>query len=426
MLRECVIQRVSYRDNICDVYIKDGRIEDIGEEIGPFSPEVETISGENCVLFPSLIDSHVHLREPGQEYKEDISSGLKAALAGGFSHVLAMANTHPVNDNASVTSYMVSKATTHFPSGPYLHPVGALTKGLEGKELSPFYELKEAGCVALSNDGIPVKNNELFRRALEYASNVPLLVMDHCEDIYLAEGGVMNEGVLSDRLGLKGQPDVAEALQVARDILLASYLDIPIYLCHISCEQSIELISWAKKKGIKVFAETCPHYLLWDESLVDGYNTLAKVNPPLRKRSDVVAVRQAVREGIIDVISTDHAPHADFEKEVPFGLAPNGISGLDTALSLLWSLVEKGELTYEDITRCMMDNPAYIFGIEVDALEKGQMASLVLFDSSYVWEVSETNLFSRGKNTPLLGKELKGKVSAHIIKGRLLYSLSSK
>ncbi len=425
MLKEYLIEGVLYNGVPYSVYIRDGKIEAMGEAIGPFPNEVERISAKDQVLFPSLVDCHVHLRDPGMEYKEDIDSGLSAALAGGFSHIFAMANTNPVNDNASVTSYIISKASTLYPNGPFIHPVGALTRGLRGEELSPFYELKDAGCVALSNDGIPVQNNEIFRRALEYASNIPLLVMDHCEDSYLAKEGVMNEGVVSDRLGLKGQPDVAEALQVARDILLASYLDVPIYLCHISCEQSIELIYWAKKKGIKVFAETCPHYLLWDESMVEGYNTLAKVNPPLRRASDVLAVRQGVREGIIDVISTDHAPHADFEKDVPFALAPNGISGLDTALALLWSLVEEGELYPGDIIRCMRDNPGKIFGIEPRGFSTGERASLVIFDPDYIWKVSDATLFSKGKNTPVFGKEIKGRVRVHIIEGRLLYSLSS-
>ncbi len=421
MHREFLIEDVTYRGERCSVYIKDGKIEDIWYGHEQKRKEVPIIEGKGHIMLPGLIDCHVHLRDPGQEYKEDIGSGLSAALAGGFSRVLAMANTEPVNDNASVTSYMISKAGSLYPHGPYLSPVGALTVGLKGRELSPFYELRDAGCVALSNDGVPVGNNEIFRRALEYASAASLLVMDHCEDPSLSEGGLMNEGEVSDRLGLKGQPVVAESLQVARDILLAQYLEIPIHLCHISCEQSVELIYWAKKRGIRVTAETCPHYLLWDESLIEGYNTLAKVNPPLRTRADVVAVRQGVREGIIDVIATDHAPHADFEKDVPFALAPNGISGLDTALSLLWSLVKEGELEIDDLIRCMCDNPSSIFGLDKNGFKRGDRADVVLFDPHLTWRVSANSLYSRGKNTPCMGEDLQGRVRLHIIGGRLLY-----
>ncbi len=334
-----------------------------------------------------------------------------------------MANTTPVNDTAQITTYIKEKANSNFPIGPHIYPVAALTKGLYGKELAPLHELKDAGCIAASNDGIPVKDNELFRRAVEYANNAGLIVLDHCEDPYLAKDTCINEGELSDRLGLKGQPTVAESVQVARDILLSSYLDIPIHLCHISCEQSVELIYFAKQKGIKITAETCPHYLMWNDSIIDDYNTNAKVNPPLRSKSDVEAIRQAVREKIIDVIATDHAPHAKFEKEVPFAMAPNGISGLDTALSLLFELISKEILALEDVIRCMHKRPIEIFSLDIRDIQKDSPANFIIFNTEIDWIADDNTLISKGKNTPCFGKKLKGKVTINFCNGHLIYEL---
>lgn len=419
MSSEFIITNVLYNNKKKDILVSNYKIQEVSEQGKYKTDDMVKFDFKDCIILPSFIDCHVHLRDPGFEYKEDIKSGLKAAIAGGFSHVFAMANTNPVNDNKSVTEYMLNKSKSIFPHGPKLYPVAALTKRLKGEELAPLMELKEAGCIAASNDGIGVVNNELFRRAMEYASGINLKILDHCEDPYLASGGVMNEGKLSDRLGLKGQPSVAEALHVARDILLASYLDTPIHLCHISSEQSVELIFWAKQKGIKVTAETCPHYLVWDEEKVGDYNTFAKVNPPLRTKSDVIALRQAVREGIIDIIATDHAPHALFEKDVPFSLAPNGISGLETALSLLWELVENKEFTQKDIIKCMFLKPKEIFSLEVKYPDSYK--DFIIFDPNLQWNVSPDTLISKGKNTPCLGENLKGKVVAHFLDGKLVY-----
>ncbi|MFW6323656.1 MAG: dihydroorotase [Desulfovibrionales bacterium] len=401
-----------------------------GEQVADLLPQKEVPEGlegnhvdaREAVLLPSLIDAHVHLREPGFEYKEDIRSGLAAAAAGGFGAVMAMANTNPVNDNRSVTEFMLDRSTVAHPDGPRLLPVGALTKGLQGKELAPLAELAQAGCIAFSNDGIPVSDSELFRRAIEYASDFGRKVIDHCEDPFLAHGGVMNEGELSSRLGLRGQPSIAESMQIARDILLASYLDAPVHLAHVSCRESVELISWAKRKGIPVTAETCPHYLLWDESLVEGYNTLAKVNPPLRTKDDVLAVREGVRTGIIDMLVTDHAPHAEFEKEVPFDQAPFGISGLDTALSLTFALTGKRILGMDDLIRCWIKAPAEVFQIEHNRFSPGDRADFLLWDPDRKWKVTSERMHSKGKNTPCRGKTLKGMVRSHYLSGRLVFS----
>ncbi len=401
--------------------VEDGKVSNFGRQ-EPEEAGAMVYDGRGCHLLPSLIDVHVHLREPGFEYKENIKTGLEAAAGGGFGRVLAMANTSPVNDNASVTRFMLSRNRESHPHGPFVHPVGALTRNLEGRELSDLSELKDAGCQAFSNDGMPVQDNELFRRAMEYASDLDMLVIDHCEDTYLAGDGVMNEGRISGYLGLKGIPSTAESLQVARDILLAAYLDIPVHLAHISCRQSLELIAWAKGKSIPVTAETCPHYLLWDEEMVQDYNTLAKVNPPLRTGDDVLAMRQAVREGVVDIIATDHAPHAGFEKDEPFARAPNGISGLDTALSLCLELVRDNTLGLKDLVRLMSSSPGRIFGLPVNSFQKGDPADFILVDMDHEWLVNPESMLSRGKNTPCQGRRLRGRVMAHFIGGKEIFS----
>jgi dihydroorotase len=402
--------------------VADGKIVELADAGTVDASGVEVADGGGLVLLPSLVDAHVHLREPGQEYKEDIASGLAAAAGGGFGQVMAMANTNPVNDNASVTRFMLQKASQAFPHGPWVRPVGALTVGLQGKELAAAGELARAGCVALSNDGVPVENTELFRRAMEYAADFGLKVIDHCEDPWLGKGGVMNEGEVSGRLGLKGVPSVSEAMQVARDILLASYLNLPIHLAHISCRESVELIARAKEGGVPVTAETCPHYLLWDETRVGNYDTSVRVNPPLRTRDDVLALRQAVRAGVIDILVTDHAPHAAHEKEVTFADAPNGISGLDTALSLTYELVRSGELDFSDIARLWCWNTADIFSLPANRMRPGDPADFILFDPDLAWVATAEALLSKGKNTPCLDREVPGRVMAHYLGGRMIFS----
>lgn len=419
---DLLIRNVSWQDRDCDLLVGDGKVVELADAGAVQASGARVVDGGGLMLLPSLIDAHVHLREPGQEYKEDIASGLSAAAGGGFGQVMAMANTSPVNDNASVTRLMLQKAAQAFPKGPWVRPVGALTMGLQGKELAPAGELARAGCVALSNDGVPVENTELFRRAVEYAADFGLKVVDHCEDPWLGRGGVMNEGEVSGRLGLKGVPTASEAMQVARDILLASYLNLPIHLAHISCRESVELIARAKERGIPVTAETCPHYLLWDETRVGNYDTSVRVNPPLRTRDDVLALRQAVRTGVIDILVTDHAPHAAHEKEVTFADAPNGISGLDTALSLTYELVRSGELDAADIARLWCWRTAEIFGLPANRMRPGDPADFVLFDPDLAWVATAEALLSKGKNTPCLDKEVPGRVMAHYLGGEAVFS----
>jgi len=370
------------------------------------------------VLLPSLTDVHVHLREPGQEYKEDIASGLDAAAHGGFANIMCMANTRPVNDTASVTEFMLEQARKSWPQGPRLYPIGALTKGLKGEELAPMAELKAAGCHAFSNDGRPVASTELFRRAVEYAQDLERIVIDHCEDPYLAPAAGMNEGVVSSRLGLPAQPDVAEAIQVARDVLLAEYLNAPMHLAHISCEKSVALIRFAKARGVDVTAETCPHYLTLTEDEAEGFSARAKVSPPLRAQADVEALLAALADGTIDMLATDHAPHAAHEKEVEFDEAPCGISGLDTALAATWELVRTGKLPFDAFVRAWTTAPCKRFALPVNTFKPGDPADFVLFDQDAVWTVSAETMHSKSKNTPLLGRSLRGRVAAHFLAGK--------
>lgn len=372
---ELVVRKAVWKGDEVDLLVAEGKILEVLPSSDTMYEGAEVIAARGLLLMPSLTDVHTHLREPGYEYKEDIASGLKAAVYGGFSNIMCMANTDPVNDNAVTTDEMLSKAGQAFPDGgPRLFPIGALTKGLEGKELTAMHELAEAGCMAFSNDGLPVKSTELFRRAMEYASDTGRVVIDHCEDPYLEPAAGVNEGEISSLLGLAGQPDVAEASQVARDLLLAEYLDMHIHLAHVSCRKSVDLIAWAKKRGVKVTAETCPHYLLLTEEALDGYDSNTKVNPPLRTADDVEALLAGIKDGTIDMFATDHAPHAAHEKEVEFMIAPCGISGLDTALPLTWSLVAEGKIEFDDFIRMWTTAPCETFKLPLNSFKPGDPA----------------------------------------------------
>lgn len=404
-----------------DILVENGRIAAAGPSGSLSVPAgLDTVDAGGQLVFPSFVDAHVHLRDPGYEYKEDIRSGLTAALHGGFGAVMPMANTAPVNDDAATTRYMLEKASGLFPHGPRLYPVGALSVGLEGKELAPMGELKEAGAVAISNDGKPVRSADLFRHAMEYAATFGLLVIDHCEDPDLAQGWQMNEGAASATLGLKGQPCAGEAAQVARDILLSEYLNLPIHLAHVSARQSVDLIRWAKSRGVKVSAETCPQYLFLDDSLIGDYNTAFKVSPPVRGRADVAALRAAVADGTIDILVTDHAPHAAHEKEVPFDEAPCGMIGLETAVPLTYGLVREGIIDLERFENIWCHHPARIFGLPVNGFRPGDPADFFLFDPEAEWRVTPESLHSKSKNSPWLRETLLGRVTAHWLSGRKL------
>lgn len=383
--------------------------------------DAEIFDAAGLILLPALIDCHTHLREPGYEYKEDIDSGLTAAGHGGFGAIMCMANTKPANDQAATTMQMLARAKATHPDGPSLYPVAAATKNLAGEEMAPLAELKQAGCVAVSNDGKPMANTELVRRVMEYASDLGMVFIDHCEDPWLAKGWLMHEGALSGGLGVKGQPAAGEAIQAARDIMLAEYLDLPVHIAHVSSALTVDVIAWGKARGVKVTAETCPHYLLLDETSIDGYNPLAKVSPPLRSLADQQALRKAVKDGTIDILVTDHAPHAAHEKNVTLDAAPFGFIGLELALPLTFMLVEEGVLAQADVDRLWRKGPAEIFGLPSNNFDPGSRADFILFDPKQEWTVSEESLYSKSSNTPFLGQILKGRVKHHWQMGKQLF-----
>ena len=400
-----------------------------GDKILTMTPAGHHAAPEGCEIFdacglalmPSLIDAHVHLREPGFEYKEDVASGLEAAMRGGFGAVMCMANTKPVNDTASVTRHMLDRAKQSHPHGPRLFPIAAATNGLKGEMMAPLAELKEAGCVAVSNDGRPLENAELVRRIMEYAADLGLILMDHCEDPHLGRGWIMHEGHVSGLLGLKGQPASGEAIQAARDIMLAEYLDIPVHIAHVSAALTVDLIRWAKQRGVKVSAETCPHYLLLDERALENYSVQAKVSPPLRTAHDREVLREAVKTGIVDILVTDHAPHAAHEKDGTLDGAPCGFTGLDLALGLTWKLVDADILAESDVHRLWCRRPAEIFGLPWNGFAPGDPADFFLFDPDEEWTPSRQTMHSKSLNTPFLGQTLRGRVKHHWMGGRQLF-----
>ncbi len=410
-------------NGLADVLIEAGKIAAVGERLtpghGPAPLTVIDASGK--LVLPGFVDLHVHLREPGFEYKETIATGTAAALAGGFTSVCCMPNTHPVNDNQAITEFILEQARVA--GNARVFPVGAITKGSEGKELAEICELRDAGCVAISDDGQPVMNSLVMRRAMEYALAFDLPVVDHCEDLHLSEGGCMNEGIVSTQLGLPGSPAAAEDVMVARNLALAQLTGARLHLAHVSTEGSVRLVREAKARGVRVTAEACPHHFTLTEEAVRGFDTHAKMNPPLRTWQDVQAVKEGLRDGAIDAIATDHAPHAAQEKQQEFAAAPNGIVGLETALPLTLALVEESILTLESAVAKLTTEPARAFGLPKGSLAPGVDADVVLVDPKAQWEVDPTRFRSKGRNTPFAGWTVKGRVLTTLVGGRVVYEL---
>lgn len=380
--------------------------------------EPRVIDAAGMFVVPGLIDLHVHLREPGFEYKETIQTGTLAAVRGGFTTVCCMPNTKPVNDNAGITEFIVSKARLE--GACAVLPIGAISKGQKGEELAEFTLMHQAGCVAFSDDGRPVMDSMLMRRALEYSRVLGCPVISHCEDLGLASGGVMNEGLLSVTLGLRGIPAQAEEIMVARDIALAELTGGRLHIAHVSTSGSVEIIRAAKKRGIAaVTAETCPHYFSITEEAVAEYNANAKVNPPLRRRQDLEAVRSGLADGTLDAIATDHAPHHLDEKTGEFDLAPSGISGLETALGLSMMLVKEGVLSMAQLVERMAVLPARIIGTAGGALSTGSPADLAIIDPNRQTTVNASTFASKGRNTPFDGWRLPSSVAMTICKGKI-------
>jgi dihydroorotase len=401
-----------------DVLIEHGRIVAVGPTLSaPAGATIVDVAGK--LVLPGFIDLHVHLREPGFEHKETIASGTAAAVAGGFTSVCCMPNTNPVNDNQSVTEFILDRARA---AGlAHVFPIGAITKGSEGQELAEIGDLRHAGCVAISDDGRPVTNSLVMRRAMEYAVAFDLPVVDHCEDLHLSEGGCMNEGLISTQLGLPGIPAAAEDVMVARDLALAELTGARLHLAHLSTAGSVRMVREAKARGIRVTAEACPHHFVLTEEAVAGYNTHAKMNPPLRTRTDVEAIKEGLRDGTIDVIATDHAPHALQEKQQEFAAAPNGIVGLETAWPLVLTLVEEGVLTLEAAVAKLTTEPAKAFGLAKGTLAPGADADVTIADLRACWEIDPSRFRSKSRNTPFAGWKVKGRITTTLVGGRIVY-----
>jgi len=405
-------------DATMDILIADGVVLELGQGIA--APEgTQAIDASGLIVTPGLIDMHVHLRDPGLEYKEDIATGSRAAAAGGFTSVACMPNTSPVIDSKAVASYIVNKAKSEAVVNVF--PVGCITKGGKGESLAEMGELKEAGCVGVSDDGKPVCNSELMRRALEYAKGVGIAVISHSEELALVGDGVMNEGFVSTELGLKGIPWAAEDVAVAREVYLAEFAGAPVHIAHISTSGSARIIRNAKARGVKVTCETAPHYFTLTDDAVRGYNTNAKMNPPLRGTADVAAMKAGLADGTIDAIATDHAPHHPDEKDVEFNVALNGIVGLETSLPLSLKLVEDGVLDLNAMVSLMSCNPAKILGIDRGTLKVGAVADVTVIDPGKEWTVEAAKLESKSKNTPFLGWQMKGKAAYTIVKGQVVH-----
>ena len=416
-------------DKICDILIEDGKIKEVRSQKAEGRSEEKKSTNQNLksehiidakgmYVLPGFVDMHVHLREPGFEYKETIRTGTEAAVRGGFTSVCCMPNTNPVNDNSSVTEFIIRKTIQE--GFCTVYPIGAITKGQKGEELAEFAIMHDSGCVAFSDDGRPVKDSLIMRRALEYSKILGVPLISHCEDLSLASGGVMNEGLLSVTMGLQGIPAQAEEVMVARDILLAELTGARLHLAHLSTSGSVELLRAAKKRGIAdITAETCPHYFSITEDAVSGYNANAKVNPPLRTRADVEAIKQGLADNTIDVIATDHAPHHRDEKLSEFDRAPSGISGLETALGLSMKLVDENVITFKSLIEKLTLNPAKIMGLQKGTLKPGSDSDIVIIDAKKQYRVNASEFRSKGKNTPFDGMYLKGTAVITICKGKV-------
>jgi dihydroorotase len=408
-------------DEIGCLLIAGGKISGLSKGALP-QPGCDVLDARGLIVCPGFIDLHCHLRQPGFEDKETIATGSQAAARGGFTTICCMPNTNPPLDSRATIDYVKSTAASE--GMVRILPIGCISKGRKGEELAPMAELASAGVIAYSDDGKPVLNSNLMRQALDHSRVLGLPIIDHSEDTFLTEGGLMNEGEISTRLGLQGIPAAAEEIIIARDLILAHLTGARLHIAHVSTEGSVELIRRAKEKGITVTAEVTPHHLTLTEEKVIGYNTNAKVNPPLRTKRDTQALIQGLKENVIDAIATDHAPHTEADKLVDFALAAFGISGFETALGSLLSLVHDGQLSLKTLISKLTCEPSKIIGDKygrLGSLEVGASADVTIFDPDREWTVDTKAFVSKGKNTPLAGSRLKGKVVATISRGKLVY-----
>ncbi len=413
-------------DAVRDILIDGGRIKAI-DAAGAFAKEktAQIYDAKGMIVAPGFIDVHVHLREPGFEHKETVASGTRAAILGGFTSVGVMANTHPVNDNAIVTRYILEKARNS--NQARVFPIGAVTKGQKGEELAEIGMMAEAGIRALSDDGMPVMNSGLMRRAMEYAAMFDLAVISHAEDLNLSKGAPMTEGAVSSLLGYTGNPNASEEIMVAREIALCRATGARVHIAHLSTREGVELVKRAKEAGLPITAEVTPHHLMLNElSLLQGSHecthhqekTDYKMAPPLRSEKDQSALREALASGVIDIVASDHAPHGCVEKEVEFELAANGILGLQTTVPLLLALVHEGVLSLNRMIEALTLQPARLLGLkDLGTIKPGAFADLVVMDVNQEWELVPTDLASKSKNSPFLGRKFKGKVLKTMVEG---------
>lgn len=412
--------QVVFADEVkaADILLENGKIEKIGKNLKADGAEV--IDAAGLTVFPGLIDMHVHLREPGFECKEDIASGSAAAVAGGFTQVCCMPNTDPVCDNAAVVGYIAARAKEV--GLCKVHPIGAITRGEKGETLSEMGKMKDAGAVAVSDDGKPVANARMMRLAMEYASDFGLICLSHCEDKDLVDGGVVNEGYNSTLAGLKGIPRAAEEIMLAREIILAETLHKRAHICHVSTKGGVQLLREAKARGVQVTAETCPHYFTLTDDVVTSFDANTKVNPPIREAEDVAAIKEGLRDGTLDCIVTDHAPHHVDEKNVEYNLAAFGISGIETSFSLSYTyLVKGGVLSLSELADRMSAAPARILHLEGGKIAEGEVADLMLADLNAEYVIDSKKFVSKGKNTPFGGMKVSGKVLCTIVDGDVKY-----
>jgi len=403
-----------------NLLVEDGRVVDVLDRSEPLPEDAQTVDATGLIVAPGFIDLHTHLREPGQEYKETIATGTAAAVAGGWTSVCAMPNTDPINDNPAVTRFMIEQG--HAAQLANVFPIGAITKGSGGKELAEMGELKNAGIVAVSDDGRPVPSASMMRRAMEYARGFDLTVVDHCQDPSLSAGGVMHEGRWSLILGLRGMPAAAEDVDVVRDCVLAKLTGAKIHIAHVSTIGALEAVRTAKRNGLSVTCEVTPHHWTLTDEAVSDYDTNTKMSPPLRSREHVEAILEGIKDGTIDAIATDHAPHHIDEKGLEFDQAPFGITGLETAVGLAFDLVHQGQIDLERMVEMCSTNPARIFGLsERGSLQAKAHADITILDPQLEWVFDVNGSKSKSRNTPFHGRSMQGCAVATIVGGRLVY-----
>jgi dihydroorotase len=412
-----VLDPASGRDEVADVLLAEGRVAAVGPGIE--ARDAELLAAEGCWVVPGFVDLHTHLREPGQEYKEDIASGGRAAVAGGFTTVACMANTAPVNDDPSVTDYILDRARQDSPA--HVVPVAAATKGLAGKVMSEMVALVEAGAVAFSDDGHTIMDSGVQRRVFEYSRLADRPVIVHAEDRTLVGAGVVNEGPVSTRLGLPGNPAVAETVHVARDLMLAELTGAHLHVAHVSTAGAVQLLREARARGVHVTAEVTPHHLRLTDEATLGFDTNTKMAPPLRSAEDVRACVEALADGTIDAVATDHAPHAVHEKEVEFASAPPGVIGLETALPVVMDLVREGALAPLQLVGALTANPAQVLGLRCGRLDVGAPGDVTIIDPDRAWTYDPSKGYSKSRNSPWAGARLVGRVVATVVDGRLVY-----